>query len=400
VFDGTMQLPMIRTQPLTIARCGSCGLFQNCNSPKMPIWGRGLRKVLIIGEAPGADEDRDNKPFVGRAGQRLRQTLDQIGVDLDSDCWVTNSLICRPPSNAQPTSNQIDFCRPNLVKAVRELKPEIIIPLGASAVESVLGWLWKPDPGGITMWAGWRIPHQRINTWICPTFHPSHLLYEDTSPVASILFEKHLQAAFALKGRPWNKVPDFRKRCRIFYNVHEAEEAIREMVKGLEGRPIAFDYESTSLKPDLESNQIVCCSLSNGRTSIAYPWHGPVVRLTKDIVTNPDIPKVGANVKFEIRWTLAKHGVMPRKMWWDTVVAAHILDNRSGTAGVKFQSFVRLGQEPYNTEVESYLKSDGGGNAPNRIKDCDLGKLMLYNSMDSILEWHIARSQRKEMDRV
>src|SRR3990167_10688883 len=102
-----------------VPKCGACGLFKSCQSPKMGRYGDGRKKVLVVGEAPGQTEDEDGRPFIGKAGTFLRQCLRQIGADLDQDAWTTNSLICRPPKNTTPEIKQISYCRPNLLNTIK-----------------------------------------------------------------------------------------------------------------------------------------------------------------------------------------------------------------------------------------------------------------------------------------
>ncbi len=80
-----------------VPRCGACGLYKTCKSPKMTPDGAGRRRILIVGDMPGAAEDALDRPFVGPAGQYLEQVLASMGVDLREDCWLTNALICHPP---------------------------------------------------------------------------------------------------------------------------------------------------------------------------------------------------------------------------------------------------------------------------------------------------------------
>lgn len=128
--------------PLTLAspkpaipllpQCGACQLYLGCESPKMPVAGKGRKGILVIGEAPGEREDDTGKPFVGKTGKYLQQTLAKFDVDLFRDCWVTNSAICRPKDNILP-AQAITHCRPNVVNAIKELKPKTIL-------------LWEPGP--------------------------------------------------------------------------------------------------------------------------------------------------------------------------------------------------------------------------------------------------------------
>lgn len=77
--------------------------------------------------------------------------------------------------------------------------------------------------------------------------------------------------------------------------------------------------------------------------------------------------------------------------------AAHVLDPRGGVTGLKFQSFVRLGTPDYSHHIRPFLESDGGGNSVNRIREIEIGTLLKYNAMDSLLEYHVGESQRKEL---
>ena len=109
-----------------------------------------------------------------------------------------------------------------------------------------------------------------------------------------------------------------------------------------------------------------------------------------------DARKIGANIKFEDRWVRRMFGRPVRRWVWDTMQAAHVLDNRPGITSLKFQAFVRLGQGDYDSVVSPFLKADGG-NQRNRIREADLDKLLLYNGMDAVCTWEVAKQQRKEM---
>jgi uracil-DNA glycosylase family 4 len=408
-FTASDFTPSPSTHLPLVAQCGICRLHEHCRSPKMPLDGRGSKKVLIVGEAPGATEDIQNRPFVGKAGQYLKNVLNSIGVDFRRDCWIYNSAICRPAKNKLPPK-AIDHCRPNVINTINKLKPEVIILLGKTAVKSLIGYLWKEDVKDMNRWVGWQIPCQRLsgrefNTWICPTWHPSFIMrdQEDDSSgvflkkgqqeVFEMLFRKHLQAAFSLDGRPWQTVPDYKNRVEIILNDEEAAKAILGFIN--QEKPTAFDYETTCLKPDSSNAEIVSCSLSNGERTIAYPWYGKARKATGEFLRSP-LPKDGANIKFEERWTWKEFGHGVNNWRHCAVTGMHVLDNRQGICGVKFQSFVVLGQESYDDNIKPYLKASGGCNEPNRIREVNIKKLLLYNGMDSLLEHLLAKWQRKK----
>lgn len=368
-----------------VARCGICNLFKNCLSPKMKPFGEGRKKVLLVGEAPGKNEDREGRPFVGKAGGYLRDVLDSIGVDLDEDCLTTNSITCRPEDNATPTPKQIAWCRPNLTNTIRDFDPDVVITLGRPALTSVLGQKWK-SISALEPWVGWTIPNP--DYWICPTYHPSYLL-RSQDPTLDRLFSQHLAAAFALSGKP-DPLPNFKKLVKIAYDAQEVLGAIEGM-----GKVVALDYETNAAKPCYSASKVHSCALSDGRTTVSYPWHRETRKVTGDLLFNPRIKKVAYNMKFEEGWTLKEFGRGVEGWDWDGMLAAHCLDNRSGICSLKFQSFVRLGVPLYNKEIEPYLEAHNGHY--NRINQADQNALLFYGGMDVYQEFQLAKLQKAEL---
>jgi uracil-DNA glycosylase family 4 len=95
-------------------------------------------KILFIGEAPGADEDEQGLPFVGRAGQLLTKIIESTQTWKRSDVFICNVLKCRPPGNRTPQPEEVEQCRPYLEEQIQIIKPKLIIALGASAAQAVL----------------------------------------------------------------------------------------------------------------------------------------------------------------------------------------------------------------------------------------------------------------------
>lgn len=386
-----------RKTPLhVVPMCGLCRLDKGCKSRKMPVYGKGLKKALVIGEAPGKDEDEQNRPFVGEAGKLLKGVLRRFGYELARDCWVTNAVICRPKKNVLP-ERSIEHCRPNVMKAVRELRPEKILLLGASAVKSLFGWLWKEgDAGGIGRWAGGMIPCQEINTWLCPTYHPSHLLRDRKGERYKNLpletwFERHLEAFCKLEGRPWPYGPPrYERQARVEMDTDRAALAIDGV--RLVGWPVAFDIETDRLKPDHDDSHILCCSVSNGKVTLGYPWHGKAVEATKALLAS-GVPKLGYNVKFEQRWADV-HGIKINNWLWDGMLAAHALDSRKNTKSLEHQVFLHLGISSHKS-LREWMQSKGS-NEKNRLNEVDKYQLFKYCSLDSLLEWHLAQVHMKK----
>lgn len=359
----------------------------------MEPYGASAQGVLIIGEAPGETEDDQDRPFVGKAGQFLRDVLSGIGVNLDKAAVTTNALICRPPHNEEPTTKQLQYCYPNLVRTLKENSPRVIITLGQRALVTLLQGLWTGDVGPMETWAGWRIPYEKY--WICPTYHPSYLL-RSHSDMLDRLFEQHLEAAFELDETPEPR-EDYESQIEVIYDDHEAANAILELDR--EGGWAGVDFETNCLKPEYEFARALSFAISNGRRTIAYPWVGEAVEATSAFLKSNRTKKIASNLKMEERWTqkLLGHGVT--NWGWDTMLAAHCQDNRPGICSLKFQAFIKLGVASYNTNVEPYLKSKKGTHY-NREAEIAPKRLLLYNGMDSLLEHRVAMVQRKEMGAV
>ncbi len=396
-MEGFLQtLPERRSAPTRLPRCGSCGLKDSCLSPKMPVSGKGKRKILIVGEAPGVSEDARGEQFVGKAGQYLRKVCAEVGIDLREDCWLTNAIICWPgKGNPTPTDKQILWCRPNLLNTIAALEPHAVVLVGGSAVKSLIGHLWREDVGAVSRWVGWKIPLQRFNAWVCPSYHPSYCMREEdeNNQIPRKFLVRHLREVSLAQGRPWDKVPAFAEGVRVVLDPVPAASILRQMSRN--GVPVAVDYETDRLKPDAPDARIVSFAASDGETTISCPWHGEVIEAAHELLQS-GVPKIGANVKFEIRWSMKEFRNPPRNWLWDTMLAAHALDTRPGICGLKFQAFTQLGQEPWDDDVKPYLEG-AGGNGKNRIHEADLGRLLKYGGLDALLEWKLARIQMKQM---
>lgn len=131
--------------------------------------------IMIVGEAPGTEEDRQGKPFVGRSGKLLDQILSAVGLDPQEDVFITNAVFRLPPGNdgkplRKPTPDEIDFYKPYLMEIIRLIDPKIILLTGGVSMRSVL----NETKLGITKMRGnW---HEIDGRWVMPIFHPAYLL--------------------------------------------------------------------------------------------------------------------------------------------------------------------------------------------------------------------------------
>lgn len=125
--------------------------------------------LMVIGEAPGADEDAQGFPFVGRAGQLLTKILESIGLSRQDDVYICNILKCRPPNNRKPLVTETDECEPYLLEQIRIVKPKFILALGLTAANTLLKN--KDSMGSLR---GKVHDYHGINMLV--TYHPAALL--------------------------------------------------------------------------------------------------------------------------------------------------------------------------------------------------------------------------------
>ena len=393
--------------------CASCGMYRFVSTPRMEPYGKYKRPIMVIGEAPGETDDRRGKPWQGQSGKALQKAYRKHGVDLFQDCISTNAVFCRTidekGGNRTPSYQEVCNCRSRLLKIVKQYKPNVIILHGGTPVSSLIGYRWKNDMGGLMKWRGWTIPDREFNAWICPTFHPSYIERQQGFDEVSTIWHQDLKRAIALVDTPLPVYPQEEECVMIGAKALPVLELVYKELEARisAGEPawLAFDLETTGLKPyNTEVHRIACISFYTGADN-AYvcppPESAQELALFRKLMTDERVGKVAANMKFEDTWLKVIYDIEVTPWVWDTMLAAHVLDNRPGICGLKFQSYVNFGLMGYEDEVKPYLRSDDS-NTPNRIMkgmaDASVRrKIMTYCGIDSLMTYQLARKQSKEM---
>ncbi len=151
-----------------VSACANCELCQERTNTVPGEGNAELPDILFIGEGPSAEEDAQGRPFVGKAGKLLEKMIEAMGYDR-SDVFITNVVKCRPTNNRKPMREEMDACLPYLRQQIDLIKPKLIVGLGGTAMEGLLG-----KPVGITRMRGvWQ---EYAGIKLMPTFHPSYLL--------------------------------------------------------------------------------------------------------------------------------------------------------------------------------------------------------------------------------
>ena len=158
----------------SIINCNKCKL---CRTRKNIVFGTGNKNadIMFIGEGPGADEDMQGEPFVGKAGKLMNMAFEILGIKRQ-EIYIANIVKCRPPGNRNPEQDEATACLNYLRNQVMLVKPKIIVLLGSIALKNILGQEY-----GITASRGKWIEKRGI--WYMPTWHPAALLRDETKKI-------------------------------------------------------------------------------------------------------------------------------------------------------------------------------------------------------------------------
>lgn len=374
--------------------CASCGRYTESKNMRIQPTGELKKGILNILTMPDDAEDRRGQCWVGKAAQYIEQCYKELGVDVDRDCLNTYAVWCG--GEKAPSDEQVTNHRRHITKLIKEYQPKVIVVFGDKALYSVIGHRWKKDFGTIDKWRGFQIPDQELKAFICPVFAPE-VAMENKYKVDELYFKQDLKAAVEKASM---KFPVY-KDPEIIY-LEDDLSVLDSITMG----NIAFDYETTGIKPHAPGHRIVCASVAVSGEKV-YTFMIPESKNKRkpftDLLQRESVGKFAQNMKFEDTWTNVRFRI-PVKGWrYDTMLAAHIIDNRPGVTGLKFQTFVHLGIVDYDSEVSPYLQSSGNNaNELNRILELlttedNKRKLLTYCALDSVYEYRIAQLTRKHM---
>lgn len=305
-----------------------CLLSRTCKSPYMKMDGNLEAPLLFIGESPGQREDEIGKPFVGRAGNLLRDTLKQFNI---TDFAITNSLRCRPPNDRTPTLKEIKSCNKFLKQDIAKMPNlQLIILLGNIAMQAVLG-----TKGGISKYSGKLMDYtERIK--VMPILHPAHVLRNQDEYRT---FCDHIgRIPNALNGNLVDNM-DFGTYATVG-TLEEWKSLIRQVrIIG----EFVYDIETTGRSPFEPQAQIKCIGFcAEPRCAWALPfgkefwtdeeWE-EIIKDLRIIMQSGRIHKIGHNLKFDNLWLKVILGITPRT-YWDTQISQFLL-NENESCGLK-----------------------------------------------------------------
>ncbi len=341
-----------RSSPGKEYNCETCGLYRSAKTPRMEPWGDGELGIVIVGEAPGAQEDDEGRPFCGRAGKKLRLLLEPFGVEVERDCTLMNIAQCRPPENKLP-SIAPRCCEHRWSQQLIDLRPSLILAMGMPSSQALVGVNRK-----ISLLRGQLYVHRKFRSWLGSTFHPAFLLRAN-KPELEQMFNQDVRAYISLLSREdcfgilEHRLEVGAERPSDFLTDFDAAKEFLEKI-GAPGRqiPVTFDYETNMLSPFEAGCKLLCVSLAceeGINAAIPIDMECPeggmywtleqrevIVDLVKRFLES-DGPKVCQNSKFEALWSREYLGSLLGGHVADTMIDQHIIDDRADITGLEWQ---------------------------------------------------------------
>ena len=343
------------------SECTLCPLGSQART--VCVWGRQMGKdttVMIVGEAPGRQEDSEGSPFVGPSGRLLQEMLDLVGL---TDCYITNTVKCFP--NGTPKPAEVKACAPYLDEEIAAVKPKYILCLGNTAMRRVIG------PGSVTDKAGKEVWLEAHHAWAMPALHPAAIL---RSPGLRSAWEADIvRFARLVKGELQEKPPVRVHVARTLEHLGLVAELIN-----IPNRTIAYDFEATPIAWHHKDFRPYSVAFSlDGEKAAVVPLHhkeSPFTPAQLDIffarikltMTNPDVCKTAHNAVYDDLVWYRTAGYLPH-VTFDTMLAAHLLDENRPKS-LKWLGRTQLGWPDWDIDAK---------------KEHPLEQLAYYNGCDA-----------------
>ena len=411
----------LKADPYRLLRdCKECGLLHECESPIMQGHQRNLdlgrSRVMIVGEAPGFDEDQMGIPFVGKAGSFLRQSLTAVGINPDG-VRFTNAIACRPPGNDlkyQPKAWK--YCKGAVWQEIQDHDPDIVLMAGNVPTKSIIGL------EGITKISGQTIPSSRVPSLhlkdfpfpdarervYVPILHPSYVLrckHQDNEKAVLERWGRDLRTVAGLLSGEVTaelKLPPHRV-------IEDFDEAVAYLESLLGYDRVPYDYETPDLDPYQDYSRVLCVSfapqkrlpdvpLRGAQYPYTIPEKGVCIPLRHDdspftteqcdvleehvrnFLRCETVDKVAWNHTFEIIAGTLLLGTEPMGHIEDPMYQVYAINEMPGTHGLKHNTAIYTDFGGYEREIEKAAKE-----AKGRFDRIPGKTLFPYNGMDAIV---------------
>lgn len=332
--------------------CNLCPLADNPGRGKV-VQGEGPvpADIMIIGQAPGYEEARFGRPFVGPSGERLNQMLNLAGFKR-KEIYITNMCCCYPPAGRDPRVEEVDVCVQGLLREIENVQPKLIILLGSVATRAFLKSSVTSVRGNVFIWE-----HNGREYVVVPTLHPAATLrrWEDVA-----LLKRDFQFAYKV----------FRGKLEIPKNnkfiITRLSDLERLRNEAAVADYLIVDVECEGFDPD--NDKLLCVGIRCGDTSYVIPWtvnetlepfwgenQSYAYAYLREILGN-QTAKVGHNIADYDRRMLEHNGLPLNNITYDTMLAHHLLDENMGHSMELIQSVVTTYPQ-HKQHVKEFVKS-------------------------------------------
>jgi uracil-DNA glycosylase family 4 len=374
-----------------IRGCDNCTLkseWHKLSTPRMKIFGRKEADILVLGEAPGEDEDIEGRPFVGKSGKFLKRYLPFR--DMDRLAW-TNGVRCRPPGNRNPSGLELHCCSIHLEDDIAAGKYKAILGVGAVPLSRYI------SAGDISLSriSGIKFPVKigEKTLWYFPIFHPSFVMRGGEEDAQEFpVFQSDIKRFFKeVDSWPTPKVyaPD-PKAVNLVYHLDVAKQLLAQMRD-----PLGVDIEASSLRPYEYGARLLTAAFSDGETTFAFPIDHPEAKtdwgLQFLLDTCAKRPWIAHSAPMELKWLLYHgrrlHGSYEPAHFDDSMAAARIYFQRETILSLALVSRIILG---VNIKAMSDIDA-------RNIMAYPLSEVLPYNGLDA---WGCQKSLVKMLPRT
>jgi len=416
----TTKARSISVETLHRNECKVCPLNDaDVNSPKMEPTGADDPLGYVLGEAPGKEEDKKARQFVGESGRFLR---DYLPDDCDDFLRFNNCIRTKPPKNRDPAWQEIECCRPSIIRDIENTKPKAIFGFGNVPLR------WALDVDKITLWRGRRIPVKIGNhvCWFFPMLHPSGVnrkrKYTRTGklikPDEEWVFERDLKKVIRNLDRlPKPVVEDVSKILDDIEIItgHSGPKDFNKVKKRLKEYAAlpytAVDIETATketgedfrkIRPYGEGAKILSVAIAGPNRSTAIALHhketgwskrllGKVEHCLIQFLKKSKCVKAAHNLAFELEWFAFFYGwdVLRASEWADTMAQAYCLDERRGVLNLN-----ALCLQHFGFKLKSFSDVD-----ITNLDNEPLESVLLYNGLDSKYECKLYRKQQRLIEK-
>lgn len=307
-------------------------------------------EIMIVGEAPGATEEREGKVFAGQAGKYLVQIMNKCGLERE-DTFIGNAVNCRPPENRTPKKGEIKACRYWMQKQLNRVKPKYVLILGNVPLESLL------DLKGIKKFRG--KPIERDGIIYMPTYHPAYVLRD---PTAADAFETDMRLFVEICNT--GKIPS---EEGLNMQVGNDQAFLDRVLDDLWGA-CSLDIETNGLYPWGPGMRINSLGFGTAKAQWIVPAMHEYSKLTKAQLTKfleeierrvdeGELKLTMQNGKFDALWIYIHYGVL-LEIEFDTMLA-HFLCNENSLHGLKYLSQIYFGAIDYDIDTPTKLGEKG-----------------------------------------